>query len=333
MPVVRIVDTRREKLQDGLSAAPARRPAAAPRARRAKPDLPQPARLCAGAGLPALRLDLALPALRRQPGAASGRQAPALPPLRLRSAAFRAPAPIAATSTCCPSAAARSASKPCWSSAFPRRACCASTATRRARRTKWQALLDTIHAGEADILVGTQMLAKGHDFPLLTLVGVVGADAALFAADFRAPERLFAQLMQVGGRSGRADAARRGADPDRVSRPSAVPRADRPRLRRASPPHQLGEREHRRLSALQLPGHAARRGAEHGTGAGFPRRRAQGGRDVAKFAGRRRHALRSGADAPAPPDDPGARPAAGRIAQPAGAAGLPRRRGWNSCMR
>ena len=69
---------------------------------------------------------------------------------------------------------------------------------------KWQALLAAIHAGEADILVGTQMLAKGHDFPRLTLVGVVGADAALFAADFRAPERLFAQLMQVGGRSGRA---------------------------------------------------------------------------------------------------------------------------------
>ncbi|MDO8958382.1 MAG: primosomal protein N' [Rhodocyclaceae bacterium] len=69
---------------------------------------------------------------------------------------------------------------------------------------KWQTLLATIHAGGADILVGTQMLAKGHDFPKLTLVGVVGADAALFAADFRAPERLFAQLMQVGGRSGRA---------------------------------------------------------------------------------------------------------------------------------
>ncbi len=70
---------------------------------------------------------------------------------------------------------------------------------------KWQALLDAIHAGDVDILVGTQMLAKGHDFPKLTLVGAIGADAALFAADFRAPERLFAQLMQVGGRSGRAD--------------------------------------------------------------------------------------------------------------------------------
>ena len=70
---------------------------------------------------------------------------------------------------------------------------------------KWRELLDTIHAGAVDILVGTQMLAKGHDFTKLTLVGVVGADAALFAADFRAPERLFSQLMQVGGRSGRAE--------------------------------------------------------------------------------------------------------------------------------
>jgi primosomal protein N' (replication factor Y) len=72
-------------------------------------------------------------------------------------------------------------------------------------RKQWEALLQQIQAGEADILVGTQMLAKGHDFPRLTLVGVVGADAALFAADWRAPERLFAQLMQVSGRAGRAD--------------------------------------------------------------------------------------------------------------------------------
>ena len=70
---------------------------------------------------------------------------------------------------------------------------------------QWHALLDSVHSGQVDILVGTQMLAKGHDFPRLTLVGVLNADAALFAADFRAPERLFAQLMQVGGRSGRAE--------------------------------------------------------------------------------------------------------------------------------
>ncbi len=70
-------------------------------------------------------------------------------------------------------------------------------------RKQWESLLATIADGGADILVGTQMMAKGHDFPKLTLVGVIGADASLHAADFRAPERLFQQLMQVGGRAGR----------------------------------------------------------------------------------------------------------------------------------
>lgn len=74
-------------------------------------------------------------------------------------------------------------------------------------RKQWEGLLARIAGGDADILVGTQMMAKGHDFPLLTLVGVIGADASLHAADFRAPERLFQQLMQVGGRAGRAHLA------------------------------------------------------------------------------------------------------------------------------
>ncbi len=68
-----------------------------------------------------------------------------------------------------------------------------------------QALLASFHAGETDILVGTQMLAKGHDFKNLTLVCVLGADAALYSADFRAPERLFSNLAQVAGRAGRGD--------------------------------------------------------------------------------------------------------------------------------
>jgi primosomal protein N' (replication factor Y) len=72
-------------------------------------------------------------------------------------------------------------------------------------RKQWEALVKQIYSGEADILVGTQMLAKGHDFPRLTLVGALGDDAALFASDWRSPERLFAQLMQVAGRAGRAE--------------------------------------------------------------------------------------------------------------------------------
>jgi len=65
-------------------------------------------------------------------------------------------------------------------------------------------MLGEIQGGRADILVGTQILAKGHDFPNLTLVAVLNADSALFSADYRAPERLFTQLVQVAGRAGRA---------------------------------------------------------------------------------------------------------------------------------
>ena len=68
-------------------------------------------------------------------------------------------------------------------------------------------MLKSVHAGDIDILVGTQMLAKGHDFPNLTLVGVLDTDSALYSPDFRASEKLFAQLMQVAGRAGRADKA------------------------------------------------------------------------------------------------------------------------------
>jgi primosomal protein N' (replication factor Y) len=70
---------------------------------------------------------------------------------------------------------------------------------------RWETMRGQINAGEADLLVGTQIMAKGHDFPRLTLVGILHADAALLAADYRAPERLFAQLYQVAGRAGRAE--------------------------------------------------------------------------------------------------------------------------------
>ncbi len=72
------------------------------------------------------------------------------------------------------------------------------------RKGAFAGLREQVEAGALDILVGTQMLAKGHDFPRLTLVGVVGADNALFSADFRATERLAALLFQVAGRAGRA---------------------------------------------------------------------------------------------------------------------------------
>ena len=74
-----------------------------------------------------------------------------------------------------------------------------------AHKNDWVDLYRRIADNEIDILVGTQMLAKGHDFARLNLVIVLNADGSLYSADFRAPERLFAELMQVSGRAGRAD--------------------------------------------------------------------------------------------------------------------------------
>ena len=73
------------------------------------------------------------------------------------------------------------------------------------RRGAAAALLSRVAGGEIDILVGTQMIAKGHDFPRVTLVGVVSADVGLGMADFRAAERTFQLLTQVAGRAGRGE--------------------------------------------------------------------------------------------------------------------------------
>ncbi|GAA4331647.1 hypothetical protein GCM10023165_05870 [Variovorax defluvii] len=74
------------------------------------------------------------------------------------------------------------------------------------RQGALQSQLAAVHAGDVDVLVGTQMIAKGHDFRRITLVAAANADGALFSSDFRAPERLFSLLMQSAGRAGR-DAA------------------------------------------------------------------------------------------------------------------------------
>src|SRR6185369_7317867 len=78
------------------------------------------------------------------------------------------------------------------------------------RKGALEATLGAVHAGDVDILVGTQMVAKGHDFRRIGLVAAVNPDTSLFSSDFRAPERLFALLMQAAGRAGR-NAERSGA--------------------------------------------------------------------------------------------------------------------------
>jgi len=73
------------------------------------------------------------------------------------------------------------------------------------RKGELEERLRRAHSGEAEVLVGTQMLSKGHDFPNLSLVGILDSDQLLFSSDFRANERLFQLITQVAGRAGRAD--------------------------------------------------------------------------------------------------------------------------------
>ena len=75
-----------------------------------------------------------------------------------------------------------------------------------------QQQLQAVHDGDVDVLVGTQMVAKGHDFRRVTLVAAVNPDSALFSSDFRAPERQFALLMQAAGRAGRDAAQAAGSE-------------------------------------------------------------------------------------------------------------------------
>jgi primosomal protein N' (replication factor Y) len=84
-------------------------------------------------------------------------------------------------------------------------------------------LFSEIHEGDADIIVGTQMIAKGHDYKSVSLVGVIDADASLFSQDFRASERLFAQLMQVAGRAGRSEEAGESKVIIQTNYPEAIP--------------------------------------------------------------------------------------------------------------
>ena len=90
--------------------------------------------------------------------------------------------------------------------AFPRARVRRMDADSTTRKDAHQQILDVFRSGEIDILVGTQMIAKGLDFPNVTLVGVISADTALNLPDFRAGERAFNLLTQVAGRSGRSEA-------------------------------------------------------------------------------------------------------------------------------
>jgi primosomal protein N' (replication factor Y) len=225
LPRVKLLDMERDKPKDGLTShliAALR----AHGARRTVAAVPEPARLCAGDLLRRLRLDQQLHPLHRLHGAAPPEhrlrchhcslelRIPRLPDLRQRR-------PAAA-------GARHPARRGRLAALFPEARVLRIDADSTRRKGSAQAAFDTVHRGEVDILIGTQMVAKGHDFKNLTLVGILNPDTALFSQDYRASERLFAQLMQVAGRAGRAGRRQRqrSADPVALLPASAVRRGD-----------------------------------------------------------------------------------------------------------
>ena len=153
--------------------------------------------------LQCLRLGGALRALRCAHDPAPPRGAIALPSLRRHAAGARAPA-AAAGSPLNPVGQGTERVEETLARLFPPRPSHAWTATPRRPAAPCRTCLDRVHSGEARILVGTQMLTKGHHFPDVSLVVILDADQGLFASDFRATERLAQTITQVAGRAGRA---------------------------------------------------------------------------------------------------------------------------------
>ncbi len=193
------------------------------------------------------------------------------------------------------------------------------------RRGALEASLGAVHAGEVDVLVGTQMVAKGHDFRRITLVAAASPDSALFSSDFRAPERLFALLMQAAGRAGRDARSAAGSEMwVQTWHPhhplfAALVRHDYV----AFAAEQLEERRMAGLPPFSASRAAARRRAHARGGAAFPRR--GGGARPGAARGGERHLLPAGAAGGGPRGRRGAGADAGRVGVAAGAAAPARR--------
>ncbi len=172
--------------------------------RRAVAAVPQPARLCAADALPGLRPSLPMPGLLGLAGRAPLSRPARLPSLRAsRKAAGGLPGMRHArpSGRLRPGRRAHRRGGRRRISPTPAPSCCRPTCWAACRRLRLE--LEAIAKGEADIVIGTQLVAKGHNFPNMTLVGVVDADLGLANGDPRAAERTFQLLSQVTGRAGR----------------------------------------------------------------------------------------------------------------------------------
>ena len=207
MPPVRLVDMREADPRSGPLHPDTWAALESVRARRRQGDRDdQPPRLRALAHLPLLRAPLGLPQLRRLADRPPPQRPPRLPPLRPRRARSRAPARSAARPRSPAPAPAPSGSRRCCAERLAPMPVFRLDSDTAAERGAHARILARFGEAPSGVLVGTQMVAKGHDFPEVTLSAILDADATLRFPDFRAEERTFAMVAQLAGRSGRGEA-------------------------------------------------------------------------------------------------------------------------------
>jgi primosomal protein N' (replication factor Y) len=215
MPEMRAIDMRAESAGGGpLDFGHAGAGRGADGAGRTGAAVPEPPRLCAGDAVPGLRASGRLRPLRRADGGAPVPQAAGLPPMRRDEAGAHGLPVLRGRGADGGRRAGGGAAGGGGGGALSeaRLAVLSSDLFGSARALKEQ--IAAIAEGGADIIIGTQIVAKGHNFPLLTLVGVIDADLGLQGSDLRAAERTFQLMRQVAGRAGRAAAgARPGCRP------------------------------------------------------------------------------------------------------------------------
>ena len=255
MPLIRIVDLRQERRKEKAAADPLRetphRDRRSPDEKRANHPLPQPPRLLHLASLQQLRQRPRMPKLQRRPHLSSHQRAP-----RCHICGHSAAVPKR-----CPECHEDALIYAGFGTEKVEATSARSSPSRRQRMdadsmTRKNAYRETLHAfraGKIDILVGTQMIAKGLHFPNVTLVGIINADLGLHLPDFRAGERTFQLLTQVAGRAGRGEVAGRSLRPDLHPVLAVHPIRAPPRFRRLL---RTGNRVPR---ALRLPALPSRR--------------------------------------------------------------------------